>query len=73
MTTPIIYCHIKRSRADGKSPHMDRSLCGDLTGPYTVEPTEYMIAAIKREAGVNGGHPLCVRCEAEYGLESEAQ
>jgi hypothetical protein len=36
--------HIKRRRADGKSPHMDRSPCGNLTGAYIVEPTAEDVA-----------------------------
>jgi len=72
MKDSINDCHIKRRRADGQSPHMDYSPCGNLTGAYVVEPTPEQIASIKRDAEVGKGFPLCVRCEAEYTAESEA-
>lgn len=67
----INYCHIKLRRADGASPHMDRSPCGDLTGAYVISPTVEEIDEIKCEASVGYGFPLCPICEAEYVQRSE--
>jgi hypothetical protein len=56
--------HIKRPREDGRSNHMDRSLCGDLTGAYaTVKPGADLTHLRDPDT------PLCLVCESRHENE----